>query len=44
MRFQCDPHRGFRPAWWGRLSERQKRLMRMHKGLGHPHSSDWDEV
>lgn len=27
-----------------RLSERQKRLMRMHKGLGHPHPSDDDEV
>lgn len=44
MRFQCDPHRGFDPAWLSRLSERQKRLMRMHKGLGHPHSCDWDEV
>ncbi len=43
-RFQLDPHRGFPEAWFGRLNERQKRLMRMHKGLGHPHSSDYDEV
>jgi len=44
MRFQCDPHRGFDPAWWPLLSARQKRLLRMHKGLDHPYSCDWDEV
>jgi len=27
-----------------RLSERQKELLRMQKGLGHPTSSDYDEV
>ncbi len=44
MRFQCDPHRGFPAAWLDRLSERQKELLRMQKGLGHPTSSDYDEV
>jgi ectoine hydroxylase-related dioxygenase (phytanoyl-CoA dioxygenase family) len=44
MRFQADPHRNFPPAWFDRLNERQKRLMRMHKGLGHPTSSEYDEV
>lgn len=43
-RFQLDPHRAFPAAWFDRLTERQKRLMRMQKGLGHPHSSDYDEV
>jgi ectoine hydroxylase-related dioxygenase (phytanoyl-CoA dioxygenase family) len=43
-RFQVDPHRGFPEAWVTRLNDRQKRLMRMHKGLGHPHASDYDEV
>ena len=40
IRFQCDPHRGFPEEWFDRLNDRQKELMRMHKGLGHPHSSD----
>lgn len=44
MRFQCDPHRGFQPAWFEALNPRQKQLLRMQKGLGHPHSSDYDEV
>jgi ectoine hydroxylase-related dioxygenase (phytanoyl-CoA dioxygenase family) len=44
MRFQCDPHRGFPAAWVDRLSGRQKELLRMHKGLGHPTSSDYDDV
>lgn len=44
MRFQCDPHRGFPPDWVGRLSERQTELLRLHKGLGHPTSCDYDEV
>ena len=26
------------------LNEKQNRLMRMQKGLGHPHSSDYNEV
>ena len=43
-RFQCDPHREFPPQWFAQLTERQRRLMRMQKGLGHPHSSDYDEV
>ena len=44
IRFQCDPHRGFPPEWFAQLTDRQKELMRMHKGLGHEHSSDYDEV
>lgn len=43
-RFQLDPHRGFPEAWFDRLNEKQKCLMRMQKGLGHRHSSDYDEV
>jgi ectoine hydroxylase-related dioxygenase (phytanoyl-CoA dioxygenase family) len=43
-RFQIDPHRGFPEAWVGLLNDRQKRLLRMQKGLGHPHSCDYDEV
>ena len=43
-RFQCDPHRGFPEQWFDLLNDRQKRLMRMQKGLGHPHSSCYDEV
>ncbi|HUS53079.1 MAG TPA: phytanoyl-CoA dioxygenase family protein [Thermohalobaculum sp.] len=43
MRFQCDPHRGFQPEWFDQLNDRQKRLLRMQKGPGHPTSSDYDE-
>ena len=44
MRFQCDPHRGFPEASFRRLNDRQKQLLRMQKGLGHPTSCDYDEV
>ena len=44
MRFQCDPHRGFPELSFARLNDRQKRLLRMQKGVGHPTSSDYDEV
>jgi ectoine hydroxylase-related dioxygenase (phytanoyl-CoA dioxygenase family) len=44
IRFQCDPHRGFPEAWLQRLTERQKELLRMRKGVGHPTSSDYDEA
>jgi ectoine hydroxylase-related dioxygenase (phytanoyl-CoA dioxygenase family) len=44
IRFQCDPHRGFPEEWFERLTPRQKELLRMQKGLGHPTSSDYDEV
>lgn len=44
MRFQADPHRGFPPEWFPLLNDRQKLLMRMQKGLGHPTSSEYDEV
>ena len=44
MRFQLDPHRGFPPEWFDLLSPRQKELMRMQRGLGHPTSCDYDEV
>ena len=40
MVFQVDPHDGFRPEWLPLLSERQKRLLRMHHGLGAPHAAD----
>jgi hypothetical protein len=43
MRFQCDPHRGFPPEWLDRLTERQKALLRMHRGVGYPTSSDYDD-
>ena len=38
--FQVDPHDDFPPAWQGRLSERQRQLLRMHNGLGAPHAAD----
>jgi len=31
--FQCDPNQDFPPAWWERLSARQRRLLRMHDGV-----------
>ena len=38
--FQVDPHDGFPPEWLGRLSERQRQLLRMDRGLGAPRSAD----
>jgi ectoine hydroxylase-related dioxygenase (phytanoyl-CoA dioxygenase family) len=38
--FQLDPHDGFPPEWFDRLTPRQKELLRMQKGLGAPHAAD----
>jgi ectoine hydroxylase-related dioxygenase (phytanoyl-CoA dioxygenase family) len=38
--FQLDPHDGFPPGQFDRLTPRQKELMRMQKGLGAPHAAD----
>ena len=43
MRFQCDPHKDFPEALFTQLNQRQKELMRMTLGLGHPHASDYDD-
>lgn len=41
--FNATPTGGFRAEWFDHLNDRQKELMRRQKGLGHPHSSDYDE-
>jgi ectoine hydroxylase-related dioxygenase (phytanoyl-CoA dioxygenase family) len=33
MLFQCDPHHGFDPKWHALLNDRQRRLLRMSKGV-----------
>ena len=38
--FQYDPHDDFPIEWFDDLTERQKQLLRMTKGLGAPHASD----
>ncbi len=38
--FQLDPHDDFPEEWFDDLSERQKQLLRMTKGLGAPHAAD----
>lgn len=38
--FQVDPHDGFPEAWFDQLSDRQKELMRLNKGIGEPHAAD----
>jgi len=38
--FQVDPHDGFPAEWFDGLSQRQKELMRMEKGLNTPHAAD----
>ncbi len=43
MRFQCDPHDEFPPAWLAKLSKRQKELLRMTDGLGVRHGADFYE-
>ena len=40
MRFQVDPHEGFPAEWLPLLNDRQKRLLRMHHGVGAPRSAD----
>jgi ectoine hydroxylase-related dioxygenase (phytanoyl-CoA dioxygenase family) len=39
-RFQVDPHHHFPEEWFDLLNERQKQLLRMTRGLGHPHGAD----
>jgi hypothetical protein len=43
MRFGADPHEGFAADWHGQLNDRQKRLMRMDRGVGYPTGSDYRE-
>ncbi len=43
LRFQCDPHDRFDPAWLPMLSDRQKTLMRMIDGLTGQHGADFYE-
>jgi len=38
--FQCDPHDDFPAAWYDKLNDRQKQLLRMQNGPGAPHSAD----
>ncbi|MFT5367505.1 MAG: ectoine hydroxylase-related dioxygenase (phytanoyl-CoA dioxygenase family) [Candidatus Latescibacterota bacterium] len=38
--FQIDPHDGFPPEWLDQLNDRQKKLMRLNRGLGAPHAAD----
>lgn len=38
--FQVDPHDDFPKEWFDQLTERQKQLMRMSKGLGARHAAD----
>ena len=41
MRFQCDPHVGFSEAAWESMSDRQRQLLRMERGLGQPNAADY---
>lgn len=43
MRFQCDPHDGFREEWLAGMTERQKQLLRMTDGVDHRHGADFYE-
>ena len=43
MRFQCDPHDGFREEWLAGMSPRQKELLRMTAGVDHRHGADFYE-
>ena len=43
MRFQCDPHDGFDPAWWDLLTPRQRSLLRMWDEVGGRHGADFYE-
>ncbi len=38
--FQVDPHDDFPEEWFEQLNERQRQLMRMHKGLHSLHAAD----
>ena len=39
LAFQVDPHDGFPEEWFDQLTDRQKQLMRMDRGLGAPHAT-----
>jgi len=43
MRFQCDPHDQFPETWWARLTDRQKELLRMQRGVTGKHGADFYE-
>ena len=43
LRFQCDPHDQFDPAWLELLTDRQKQLMRMTHGVNSRHGADFYE-
>lgn len=43
MRFQCDPHDGFRDEWLPGMTTRQKELLRMISGVDHRHGADFYE-
>lgn len=43
LRFQCDPHDGFREEWLKDMTTRQKELLRMTNGVDHRHGADFYE-
>ncbi len=43
LRFQCDPHDGFKEEWLGGMTKRQKELLRMTNGIDHRHGADFYE-
>lgn len=43
LRFQCDPHDGFKTEWLSNMTKRQKELLRMTNGVDHRHGADFYE-
>ena len=43
LRFQCDPHDGFREEWLPGMTSRQRELLRMTNGIDHRHGADFYE-
>ena len=43
LRFQCDPHDGFREEWLADMTDKQKQLLRMNNGIDHRHGADFYE-
>ena len=43
LRFQCDPHDGFKTEWLADMTTRQKELLRMTNGIDHRHGADFYE-
>lgn len=43
LRFQCDPHEGFREEWLADMTDKQKQLLRMNNGIDHRHGADFYE-